>query len=172
MSLADEYRPGRYEPTDVSGWQTDLATNLRVPLVTSSHPRWTYVTAIVVGEDMPKGDYEGMLPTEAEVRMVASFCDEYRERTYRPGFAALMRDFAPFDIDSSANLGYLRKDDAGGWHYRKRTWRSGPMWSTPHEGATLVELLDHIKTYGGEVDRAWTEWKAAHPEVFGAPVTA
>jgi hypothetical protein len=130
-----------------------LAMDLRVPLLTSLHPSWPYLTGIVVGRThfyQPGGKpFEAMLPTEDEVRHVAAWLDSYK-LFYRKSYLNHMAEFAPFDIDGAANLGYLLKHSDGCWHYRKRTWESPPLFPLPlaeHEPISL-ELITE-KSFGG-----------------------
>lgn len=135
------------------------ANRYRFSLIVSPHPRWNYVTAVVVG-----GLWEGFRPTDAELAMVGSFHEEYCERRYghrRPE----MRRKHPFDIDGGANSRFLIKHEDGGWGYRHRSWRIGPeflpAWNTePH---SLIEVLDYEAKPN---DERWAAWKAARPEIF------
>jgi hypothetical protein len=161
-----------YAPDDVSPKQTALATELRVPFITSPHPRWFYVTAIVVSDDL----WRGLEPTEDEVRAVASFNDHYRDHWYRDSYKAKMRAFAPYDIDGGAVGRYLIKHANGGWGYRKHTWQYGPefvpQWDA--ESESLIAVLDRCESIvADEPMPRWTRWKADHADVFAriAPVT-
>ena len=114
--------------TDISPEQTEFATELRVPFLTSPYPRWNYITGIVVGE----GDnfpWPLSLPSEEEVTMVAEFLTEYNDHWYGANsYRHHMMEFAPYDLDGDANLAYFRKHPNGGWGYRMRTW-TGPEWA-------------------------------------------
>ncbi|WP_454232174.1 hypothetical protein [Mycolicibacterium fortuitum] len=125
--MFDEYYRRTWGDTDgdISPEQTDLATSLRIPILTTEHPRWNYITGIVVRND--RYFEVGVMPTEDEVRVLAAHLETYCEY-YRQSFRDAMRHFAPFDIDGGANLGYYMKRPDGGWCYTKRTWRSGPSW--------------------------------------------
>lgn len=128
---------------DISPKQTEFATGLRIPFLTSPYPRWEYITGIVV-EDGPA--WSAIAPTDEEVRLIAEFLKEYNERWYGSSFINAMREFAPYDIDSSANLAYFRKNSNGGWNYRKRTW-SGIEWgpSFTDKVHTLEEVIEDIR---------------------------
>lgn len=131
-----------YEPgDDIDAQQTELATGLRVPFLTSAYPRWHYITGAVVNES-PNLD-RGLVPTEDEVRTLAAHLDDYCTYWYRQGFRSQMRDFAPFDIDGGTNLGVYRKRGENDWCYRKRTWRQGPSWAPlpDDEPMTLSEVI-------------------------------
>lgn len=145
----------------------DPLTALRIP-VTSSHPGWCYLVAF---------DRESAArPTEAETAMLVSFRQEYIDRWYNDSYKVRLAE-RPFDIDGGANGVIFRKWGDGDWGYRRRTWTVGPLY-VPQNPAfpdrvlgplTLPRLLDHIHSCGdGEPKRPWLEWKAAHPEVFGA----
>ena len=173
MSVFEEYRRTKYEPTDISEHQTELATSLRIPFVNSPYPRWFYVVAIVTDRVL----YETDIPTEHEVRMVASFCDEYRDHWYYDSFKKCMADMAPYDIDGGANCAYFIKYQSGGWGYRKRTWERGPDFvpTFRDEPKSLPDLLDYIHdrdSFHDGISPRWLEWKAAHSDVFAAEVAA
>lgn len=123
--MFDEYYRRTWEPeNDISPEQTELATSLRVPFLTSEYPRWNYITGIVVRNETYF--QVGIVPTDDEVREVAAHLENYCTY-YRQSFRDAMKHFAPYDIDGGANLGWYMKRPDGGWCYRKRTW-SGPQW--------------------------------------------
>lgn len=126
---------------DISAEQTELATSLRVPILTSEYPRWNYITGIVVrsGEHV---SWPSIMPTEDEIREVGAHLESYCEY-YNQGFRNAMRDFAPYDIDGGANLGYYMKRPDGGWCYRKCTWQAGPHWWPASDVMTLTDVLAH-----------------------------
>lgn len=142
MSTSD-YRPPWEAGTDISPEQTELATRLRIPFLSSPYPRWNYITGIVVSDL-----YQGIVPTEDEVTVVAGFLREYCDRWYYAHFCAQMERFAPYDIDGGANLSYFIKFTHGGWAYRKRTWTSGPSWvPEPNQSAkTIEQVLDQLRS--------------------------
>lgn len=167
MSVSQDYARAQWTDEDIAPEQTELATSVRVPLLRSPYPRWNYVTGIVVNSEL----WFGAVPTDDEVRMVGSFCDEYRAHWYNPGFVEVMAELAPYDIDGGANLAYFRKrPEDGGWTFRKRTWRMGPMWVPPPEDqpAALVDVMDRIHSLVDEVNPRWRQWKADHADVFKA----
>jgi hypothetical protein len=157
-----------YDPEDISPLQTELATSLRIPFITNPYPRWCYVTAVVVTED---DLWCGQMPTDDELRMVASLNDQYRDYWYRDSYKQKMRNFAPFDIDGGAVGTYLIKHENGGWGYRKHTWQYGPQYVPDRnaEATALDVVLDRIHSWGDdEISSKWLEWKAANPETFPA----
>lgn len=162
-----------YVPEDISPEQTELATELRIPFITNPHPRWRYVTAIVVNPVPELHSWGGLVPNEDEVRMVASFNDQYREYWYLETWSTRMREFAPYDIDGGAVGRYLIKHCSGGWGYRLHTWRSGPAFvpGRRDDPQPLAVVLDryHTPWEGQPVGVRWLEWKSTRPEVFGAP---
>lgn len=155
-----------YVPEDISPKQTDLATELRVPFIGSPYPRWFYVTAVVVSDDL----WFGHEPSEAEVKAIASFNDHYREHWYNERWKARMRDFAPYDIDGGAVGRYLIKHRNGGWGYRRHTWQYGPTFAPKQdaEPQSLIAVLDLCETFVDEPWPHWVEWKAAHADIFAA----
>lgn len=140
MSVFGEYRNSKWEDDEISSTQTAHATALRVPFLSSSAPRWHYITGIVVqGGGADRG---GIVPTEDEVDSVAKHLEAYCARWYRDSYRRTMREFAPFDIDGGANLGYYMKRANGGWCYRKRTWEIGPRWMPRPEDP--IETIDQV----------------------------
>lgn len=156
-----------YTPTDISV-HSDLAVELRVPLIADPYPRWFYVTAVVVSREPHL--WHGLMPTDDELRVVASFNDHYRETWYRDSWKQKMRDFAPYDIDGGAVGRYLIKHKHGGWGYRKHTWQYGPCfvpeWNA--EPAGLVDVLDRCHSFVDEPSPHWVQWKQDHADVFEA----
>lgn len=150
----------------------DPLTALRIP-VTSSHPDWCYLVAF---------DRDSAArPTDPEARMLASFRDDYIVYWYNDSYKARMAEH-PFDIDSGANGVTFRKWGTDDWAYRRRTWIYGPTY-VPHPPhlreydpvdkplgpLSLERLMDHIHMRGGDKPSPrWLEWKANHPDVFGA----
>lgn len=156
-----------YTGTDLSPLQSELATSLRIPFITSSHPRWYYVTAVVVEDDL----YGAAVPTDDELRMVASFNDQYREHWYRDSYKQKMREFAPFDIDGGAVGRYLIKyAKTGGWGFRRHTWQYGPTFvpTWKDKPQPLVVVLDRCMSFGDEPSPRWEQWKTEHADVFAA----
>lgn len=136
--MFDEFHNRTWQPEgDISAEQTEFATSLRVPFLSTAAPRWNYITGIVVGEAFPD---RGVVPTEDEVREIAAQLQSYCT-FYRSGFREAMARFAPYDIDSTANLGYYLKRPDGGWCYRKRTWESPPWWPPRETSHALSEVL-------------------------------
>lgn len=138
--MFDEYYRRTWADTDhdISDQQSELATSLRVPILTSEYPRWNYITGIVVN-DRDYG-WPSIMPTDDEIRAVGAHLELYCEY-YNASFRKVMKDFAPFDIDGGANLGYYMKRPDGRWCYRKRTYRYGPHWVPKDGEATLTEVL-------------------------------
>lgn len=144
--MFEEYTRRKWIDTDgdISPLQSELATSLRVPLLTSEHPRWNYITGIVV-RDEPYFE-TGIMPTDDEIRAVAAHLGEYN-KYYRQSFLTAMAEFAPFDIDGSANMGYYMKRPDGFWSYRKRTWQYPRWWPVESNPTTLDEILN--KSFSG-----------------------
>lgn len=135
--MFDEYYRRTWSDTDhdISDQQTEFATNLRVPILATSNPRWNYITGIVVCDDIIN---HGTMPNEAEIVAVAAQLQDYN-KYYRQAFLDAMKHFAPYDIDGGSNLGYYLKRPDGLWTYRKRTWTS-PRFSKKNTGE-LHEVL-------------------------------
>lgn len=140
MSVFDGYKHSRWTDKGISPAQTTHATALRIPFLSSLSPAWHYITGIVVvGNGV---DRDGVIPVDAEVETVAmhleAYCDHWYGRSYRES----MREFAPFDIDGGANLGYYMKRANGGWCYHKRTWEIGPLWMPRSEDP--IEVIEQV----------------------------
>lgn len=145
-----------------------FAESLRIPLINSPYPRWRYITAVVVGE-YPFEKFS-VRPTDDELRIVASFHQEYVSRWYNARWVQKMAE-RPFDIDGAAVGRFLVKYQNGGWGYRKHTWQYGPMFAPQwdNEPTDLIAVMDRIHSFGGdEVSPRWLEWKQNHAELFKA----
>jgi hypothetical protein len=97
---------------DISPAQTEFATSLRIPFLSSANPRWNHITGIVVCDNILD---HGIVPTEDEVAVVAAHLVEYRNHWFNQSFQRAMAHFAPYDIDGGANLGYYMKRPDGRW---------------------------------------------------------
>lgn len=153
--------------------QHDPLTALRIP-VTSAYPQWRY-TATFDRESESR-------PTEAEARMLASFIEEYREYWFNERYKARLSE-RPFDTDAVTRI--FHKWSEGDWSYRIVTWECGPFWMPipPRQRGgeydktnglgplTLEQVMDRIHTISDGPTKRWVDWKAAHPEVFGAAPT-
>lgn len=133
-----------WEPgLDISPHQTEFATALRVPFLTSPYPTWNYVTGIVVSDDL----WRGVVPTDEEVEVVAAARQSYQDYFFsEPNtFRAEMEAFAPYDVDGSAVGFYFIKKVDESWAYRRRTWSQGPTFVPDFRDApmTLAEVIEH-----------------------------
>jgi hypothetical protein len=161
-----------------TGWpfddadQDDPLTVLRIPVVRTSHPRWKYEVALVIGSEDETIWKPGLRPDEPEVRQIVAEL-EWRMTYYNEGWKAKMRR-RPLDVDSSTNTVVLQKFAEDDWRYRRASHEHGmwPFYNNPKR-FTLEALLDHINDYGDEPNPKWRAFKAAHPEAFGtAPPSA
>lgn len=143
----------RLWPYSEDGAQPDEPANrYRFPLISNPYPRWRYVTAVVVSDEL----WIGQRPTDEELEIVASFHEEYCSRWYGPphtGWRGRDLDKRPFDIDGGAVGRFLIKHANGGWGYRAHTWRYGPEfvpeWTDEPTG--LVAVLDRYHAIRGNV---------------------
>ena len=138
--MFDDYYRRTWVDTDgdIGPHQTELATQLRIPILATGSPRWNYLTGIVVADTILD---KGAMPTDDEVREVADWLRRYN-LYYNQAFLKAMRDFAPYDIDGGANLGYLMKRPTGGWCYQKRTWSHGWRPMEKDVPLSLTEVLN------------------------------
>lgn len=125
-SVFDEHR-GRVwidSDGDINERQTELATSLRILILTSEHPTWNYITGVVV-RDGARCASPGIMPTDDEVREIGAHLESYCVlHSEFPQCDEAIRP--PYDIDGAANLGYYLKRPDGGWCYSKRSWQFGP----------------------------------------------
>lgn len=163
------------ETVDLSPYAEDgvqdraLSLELRVPIISTPYPRWCYITAVVAG-GWPW--HESPEITDAELRMVGSFHDEYVSYWYRQsGRWWTEMQARPFDLDGGAVGRYLTKYENGGWGYRISTWEYGPLFapSLQSDPMPLASVLDRVHSHGGATDLSprWTKWKAEHRDIFG-----
>lgn len=134
---------GTWDPgTDISPHQTDLATQLRVPLLTSAHPKYFYVTGIIVDDWL----WHGEVPTDEEVEVIGAIRKDYQDYFFpEPNhFRTQMEAFAPYDIDGGANGFLFLKRGDDNWAYNRRTWSSGPSLVPSYDQPpmTLEEVID------------------------------
>jgi hypothetical protein len=146
------------QTVDLSPYASDgvldhpLSLEIRVPLINTPYPRWRYITAVMVGQwPWPNGP----VPTDAELRIVGSFHEEYCSYWYGPphtGWRGRDMDQRPFDIDGGAVGRFLTKYEHGGWGYRISTWEYGPTFVPTLQGepTPLVAVLDRLHAHGGE----------------------
>lgn len=171
MSVIDEedrYYAARVKESP-DGWPFDADRNDPLTAhriaVTCSHPGWYYLVSF---------DRESETrPTEHEVALLRSFLDEYKTHWYGDSGYRRAMERRPLDVDGGANGVVFHKFGTDDWGYRRQSFTTGPLFfpGWPHNRKagpfSLLALMDHIHTIGGEPMRHWVEWKAAHPEVFG-----
>lgn len=145
----------------------DFTEQFRYPIIHTSHPRWYYVTAVVVEDSIVPWGAGSVRPTDDELRVVASFHDQYIDHWYFESYKKKMRA-RPFDIDGGANGRFLTKYAHGGWGYRLMSWRDGPTFvpERREEQGSLAAVLDRIHSVGGCLSDRWVAWKTAHADVF------
>jgi hypothetical protein len=146
-SKGNEVMTRVWEPSDISPQQTEHATQLRVPILDTFNPGWSYITGIVVQDlEHPEWPNRGQIPTEAEVELVAQRLQEYCAKLYRQSYLNRMREFAPYDIDSTCMV-YFIKWDNGGWGYRRSTWDRGPLFVPTFEAEpeSLAQVIDRTR---------------------------
>lgn len=162
----------------------DPLTALRIPVVGSFNPMWKYVAAyldtVEDGPDYLKGPPFGSLsrPTDAEAAMLASFIEEYIKHWFNDGYQAKLARRA-LDVDGGCKTIVFIKYGEDDWGYRVTTWEYGHTFVPPPPSfrekypdeacggpLSLVQAMDRKHTIGDEPMPHWSDWKAAHPEVF------
>lgn len=142
--------PLMWTDEDLSDQQSELATQLRIPILKSFYPRWNYVTGVVVEKWFDV--YEGVMPTDDELVKIAEWLEQYNQY-YNQRYLNEMKEFAPYDIDGGANFHFLIKYADGTWGHKKPSWQ-GHAWPLPllhpeHYGKTLDEILDKTRANWG-----------------------
>ncbi|GAA0501173.1 hypothetical protein [Streptomyces olivaceiscleroticus] len=149
----------------------DPLTTLRIP-VTSTHPEWRYIATF---------DRESEArPTDAEAKMLASYIEHYKVYFFgADSWYKRKLEQRALDVDAVTRI--FHKWGENDWSYRIDTWQYGPFWvpmaprsrggqyDTVKLGPlSLVQVMDRDKHMHTEYpNKAWAEWKAAHPDVFG-----
>lgn len=131
--------------------------------VTSSHPGWFYLVAF----DRDSEDR----PTDAETALLVSYLGHYKDHWYNDRYRARLLE-RPLDVDGGANGVIFHKWGPDDWGYRKQSFTMGPLfwpgWDRERR-YSLLELMDHMQTYGGDEPIShWQQWKADHAAVFAA----
>jgi len=146
---------GTWDPGhDISPKQTDFATSLRVPFLTSPYPGRNYVAGIIVDD----GDvWRGEVPTDEEVEVVAGIRQAYQDYFFPTpnAFRAEMEAFAPYDVDGTAVAIYFIKKADGSWAYRRGTWRDGYTFRPGYDETpmTLAEVIDRADLHWERLPR-------------------
>lgn len=151
--------------------QDDPLTPLRIPVVGTTNPRWSYLIALCINENPDSALDHGLRPTDAEAKTVRSAIDYQRSR-YREGWVKRVLDVRPLDIDGGYNTVTLIKRGEGDWAFRRSTWDRGPhlvpaTWMG-QDALDLPALLDKIHGIGDTPFEPWERWKTEHPEAFGS----
>ncbi|MCW6003925.1 hypothetical protein K1W54_04915 [Micromonospora sp. CPCC 205371] len=144
--------------------------------VTSSHPGWSFLVSFDRQSEAR--------PTDAETAMLASYLDEYKHHWYGDNRYRQRMEQRALDVDGGANGVILHKFGEGDWGYRRRSYRSGFLFTVVWPNLrgdseyadhgwlgplSLLELMDRIHTISDDKPmQRWIDWKSAHPEVFGA----
>lgn len=158
-------------PETTTNWpydarRDDPLTALRIP-VTTACPQRCYLAAfhgIPDPIDQILGQDPLARPTDAEARILVSLIDYLRQRYREPWPTRMLAE--PLDADAGHNTHIFHKCGENDWGYRWSTWDS-PRFSRGRterhpQPLTLVQAIDRCRLG----DRAWEEWKTAHPGVF------
>jgi hypothetical protein len=141
MNNPNPWFHGTWEPGhDISPQQTEFATALRVPFLTSPYPGRRYTTGIVIDDSL----WHGIVPTDEEVEVVARVLTSYQDYFFpKPNrFRSAMEEFAPYDIDGGAVRFYFIKRPDGTWAFRRNSWGDRVFWPELHEEPkTLEEVI-------------------------------
>src|SRR5687768_17693511 len=79
----------------------EFAESLRLPIISTPYPRWCYITAVMVGTY--PWEHIGIRPSDDELRVIASFHQEYLNHWYNQHWLRRMAE-RPFDLDGGANM--------------------------------------------------------------------
>jgi hypothetical protein len=161
--------------TETDAWpydarQHDPLTVMRIAVVGSLCPRYTYLVALCVNENPDTMLWYGQRPNEREAAQVKAFVD-WRRHQYSGTWVANHFDPKPFDIDNSAAGCTLIKRGENDWAYVVDTWRMAvpvpETWEGKEQPLDLPGLLDRINGWGDRQNPAWEQWKADRPDAFG-----
>ncbi|MYV77733.1 hypothetical protein GT352_27945 [Streptomyces sp. SID1046] len=163
-------------PFDTDADEHDPLTALRIPVVGSFNPRWSYIAAYL----KPQSDHSYTFgsadrPTDSEAKMIASYIEEYIQHWFNERYQRKLAE-RPLDVDGGCNTTVFIKYGPGDWAYRRCSWQYGPLFvPEPPSFAdrtvgplTLLQVMDRNHTIADEPLQHWVDWKAAHPEVFGS----
>jgi hypothetical protein len=171
-----EQVPKRAEDVVKMAWpydahQDDPLTAMRIPVVGTIFPQWSYLVALCIKEDPDTPLWHGLRPTDDEAQLIQSLIHYERSR-YNDGYVKRVLDSRPLDIDGGTNTITLIKRGEGDWGYRRHTWQHGPYlipdtWQDTEPPLDLIGLFDRIHWVVDAPYRGWVEWKDEHPELFG-----
>ncbi len=167
--------------------QIEKIKSFKIP-VDSAFPMTYWIASI---------EYESVMPTDAELRMIQSFIEFDVRRTYNETYQAKILA-KPFPAEGGHVNKIFRKgakwlkqaplyekggeitsensegarlinggDPCEGWRYRRGTWEDGYWPQWTNPRFTLIALMDRI-TGDGQIWKPWTLWKLEHPDIFGA----
>ena len=141
---------------DISRHQTEFATNLRIPFLTTPFPRRDYRFGVVVNTD-DNALWRGEVPTDEEVEVIANVRNAYTDYFFSEtnAFRAEMEAFAPYDVEGGKPCYYFVKNVDGSWAYRRSQWNEGPYFrpSYPETTMTLAEVIELAELHYERLER-------------------
>jgi hypothetical protein len=146
--------------SDFETLKQEWATKYRVPVTSSMFSSTYYVATLTVPAD---GADDGLpwkteMPTEEDAALLSKYI-EYRVNSW---YGRPTMDDRELDIDPGVNTTHFMKSSVG-WHYSHQSWRSGPMFiptiQAEKQFPTLLAIIDHERTFGGEPSVPWTRFK-------------
>ena len=153
------------------GQEVNLAHPLssrRVPVVRSTHLRFKYHVAVIIGPEDWDWVPPGEEPTSQEADQLVAYLD-YRLRWYNDRYRQQMFEAHPFDLDSGVNTFTFKKDPIVGWQYNAATWtlhRWYPQEQVHNQRHDSLEaLLDYVQNLTPE---KWAAFKAEQPDRWSA----
>jgi hypothetical protein len=137
----------------------------RVPVLHDLYPGWSFLATITVPRE-GRQDFlgEGFLPvTEDDAILVGKYITYYRKHWYNARYMREL-DRMPLDLDGGANtVSFARMEQ--GWVFRRFSWRDqafAPYRDAKVQYPTLLELMDHITSFGDKPSADWEAFKAEH----------
>lgn len=160
MFLPQETRTPLWPAADIH----DELTRYRIAVIDGFYPDKAFLVSF------DKNSEER--PTFAETLMLASFLEAYKDRWYTDHQQQRMAQRI-LDLDHYAIGHVFHKWADGDWGFSKTSWKIGRVWyvvppaQRPYESGPMAQphSLEQIMDRARPHDR-WSEWKAAHPEVF------
>lgn len=121
--------------------------------------------------------YDSVMPTEAELRMIASYI-EYKVRnqyneTYQEKIFAKPLPACGGHVTKVFRKGARWRhhpDPDEGWTYRHSTWENSGTWPDGRSRVSLMAVLDRLNSaHWNEKPYQfpeWVKWKADRPDIF------
>jgi hypothetical protein len=133
-----------------------LIAKAKIPLTDDIYPRRAHDVVALYDQSL--------CPTTDEIKLLRGHVECVVESIYVEHLVTSMLEAASAG-DDGHNTEVFIKRGPGDWIFRKCTWDHGPWPFHGHEAMSLLALIDHIETVGGEISRRWSSYCEAHPHL-------